>query len=433
MKENIAKIIKNNLCTNCAFCVAICPENAIEIRFTKKGYVLRINDNCVECGLCNAVCPGKEIINYKAQGRETKQNYYFGTYQHIYSIFSNDFNNRYNGSSGGTVSEILIYLLDKKIVSGAIVTAFDKNNPLKPRVFIAKSKNEVLSAQGSKYSPVPLGEAFKAVQKDKRYAVVGIPCHLQALAKYIKIKGFENEHFLKLGLFCSRTNELNATRKLLKLNRVKEKNVTRIKYRGNGHPGKFQIDLKNGDRKYINHLDRTYWSNLFKNYYMPYRCWLCADKTAVCADVSFGDDWARSFFADKVGHSLAIARTDSGVKIIKDMAAENLINGRVVTEGYVINAQGLPYKMNIKDRLKIVDFFGKAKPDYKGYDFREENQSFNNEIMMFLRICLIKSFLLNPIIDVTFFVSKITTYWKTIKQCMTVIPESVALILLKRR
>ena len=138
MKENIARVIKNNLCTKCAFCAAICPENAIKIDFTCKGYALKINDCCIHCGLCHEVCSGREILNFKPEDSDTKYNYYLGSYKQIFSVFSNDFNNRYNGSSGGVVSETLIYLLDNKLVEGAIVTAFERETPLKPRVFIAK-------------------------------------------------------------------------------------------------------------------------------------------------------------------------------------------------------------------------------------------------------------------------------------------------------
>ena len=114
MKENIAKVIKKNLCTKCGFCAAICPENAIHIEFNHKGFVINSDDNCISCGLCNEVCSGKEVVNHKAKDNNAKHNYYLGSYQHIFSVFSNDFNTRYNGSSGGVVSEILIYLLEKK-------------------------------------------------------------------------------------------------------------------------------------------------------------------------------------------------------------------------------------------------------------------------------------------------------------------------------
>ena len=166
---------------------------------------------------------------------------------------------------------------------------------------------------------------------------------------------------------------------------------------------------------------------------MPHRCWLCADKTSICSDISVGDDWSRSFYADKVGHSLTIVRTHRGLDLIKDMIAKKLIDGQVVNDESVVISQGLKYKLNIKNRLKIVDFFRKSKPEYVGYDFREEEQSFKDEIIMFFKICLINSFLLNAIIDSSLTYMKILAWFKTAKKCFTVISESVALILLKTR
>ena len=191
--------------------------------------------------------------------------------------------------------------------------------------------------------------------------------------------------------------------------------------------------MNNGERKYINHLDKTYWGHLFKNYFMPYRCWLCADKTSICADISFGDDWARSFYADKVGHSLAIARTGRGLWLLKDMADKKIIDGQAVREGNVISSQGLNYKMNIKNRLKIVDFLGKSKPEYVGFTFKEEALSFKDEILMFMRICLINRFALNLIIDGDLIYNRILAGFKLIKRCIVVVPQSVALILIKKR
>lgn len=52
-------VIDEKKCTQCAFCAAYCPDNAIKFRNGKKTPVDL--DYCKGCGVCAATCPVKAI------------------------------------------------------------------------------------------------------------------------------------------------------------------------------------------------------------------------------------------------------------------------------------------------------------------------------------------------------------------------------------
>lgn len=52
------------------------------------------------------------------------------------------------------VSALLIFALEQGIIDGALVTKMSENNPLEPQPFIARTREEIISAAKSKYCPV---------------------------------------------------------------------------------------------------------------------------------------------------------------------------------------------------------------------------------------------------------------------------------------
>ena len=69
--NTISSVVKDELCTGCGTCVALCPVNAIMIINEKKGiYIPELDDEkCNNCGICLKVCPGHEV-NFKELNRE---------------------------------------------------------------------------------------------------------------------------------------------------------------------------------------------------------------------------------------------------------------------------------------------------------------------------------------------------------------------------
>ena len=67
MSENtISQVVKDELCTGCGTCIALCPKEAIKLTIDEKSiYIPELDENkCNNFGICYKICPGYEI-NFK--------------------------------------------------------------------------------------------------------------------------------------------------------------------------------------------------------------------------------------------------------------------------------------------------------------------------------------------------------------------------------
>ena len=126
---------------------------------------------------------------------ETKHDKLIGAYIKCFTGHSNDYNIRYHSASGGMVTQLLIWLLEKKYINGAYVTKFNPQNELMVESFLATTKEEIIQSKSSKYSPVTLNTAIESIKsKEGKFIIVGVPCHIQGFRKYERIdKTFKNK------------------------------------------------------------------------------------------------------------------------------------------------------------------------------------------------------------------------------------------------
>ncbi|MFC1483381.1 coenzyme F420 hydrogenase/dehydrogenase beta subunit N-terminal domain-containing protein [Candidatus Margulisiibacteriota bacterium] len=107
-----------------------------------------------------------------------------GNYVDTFAVETNDKKIHKIAQSGGFVSTMLIYLLDRKIIDGTVVTRWRKDDPFLPETYIARNKKEVLEAVGSKYIPVPTNVIIKNLLKEKgKFAFVGTSCQIHGMRK----------------------------------------------------------------------------------------------------------------------------------------------------------------------------------------------------------------------------------------------------------
>ena len=191
-KNNISGIIKNDLCTGCGICIPICPILAIKLDIDRyRGiYVPEISEKkCNNCYTCMRVCPGYKVnfnqLNTELFHKKPK-NPLIGNYQNCYTGHCNNLDIRNESSSGGIITQYLIFALEQKIINGVLVTRMKNDRPWEPEPFIARTKSEIIEASKSKYCPVPANIAINEIlksKKDEKFAVVGLSCHIQGLRK----------------------------------------------------------------------------------------------------------------------------------------------------------------------------------------------------------------------------------------------------------
>lgn len=353
--KTIASVVKEDLCTGCGTCVASCPVFAISmVMDNSRGiYVPEINWGiCNQCGICFEVCPGHSVdfeqLNMSVFAVKPEDNV-LGHYLNCYTGHTTDRSIRYNSASGGLVTTLLIFALEEGLINGALVTSMSRGNPLEPEPFIAKTREEIISAAKSKYCPVPANIALRGIlEENGKYAVVGLPCHIHGIRKAAEAdRTLKARISLHIGIFCSHTPNFLATEFLLWQRGVGKEEVAKIDYRGEGCPGGLSIYLHNNQRIFISYSDT--WE-VFNLAFFPRRCLLCCDGAAELADISFGDAWLPEFSDDKSGTSIIVSRTPKGEEFLQRMAMKGIIRLENITAAKVAESQQgfRPKKVNIK-------------------------------------------------------------------------------------
>jgi coenzyme F420 hydrogenase subunit beta len=381
--NSVKRIPENDLCTGCGTCASLCPSKAIVIEIDKENHIYKpkINyDLCKNCGICNSVCPGKKIdyieLNDKIFGKQPSD-FFLGNYINCYIGYCKDEQIRFESTSGGLVTSMLIYALDNKLIDGALVTRMNPENPLEPEPFIARTEKEIMSASKSKYCPVPLNVLLSSIadaDDGERFAVVGLPCHVHGIRKAQAINPkLKKNIVLLLGLFCAHTDSFLATYFILNKLKIMPTSVKSMEYRGNGWPGYMSIIKTNGKvvriafNKYIPFHHSC-------NFFTPKRCLFCADATCELSDLSLGDAWNFPTQDDNYGNSIVVSRSSTGEMVLSKMINEKYLTLKNINPKQIIFSQkGLFYskKIALRFRLSILRLFGKEIPliDSKFPDF----------------------------------------------------------------
>ena len=331
MVNNISKTIKNKLCTGCGICEDVCPKHCITVkRVDAENRPVVDNDACLgdKCGRCLKVCPGmgvelKSLSQSLYSENEIKQDKYVGRYCSLHTGYSQDESIRRHSASGGMVSQFLIYLLDKNIIDGAVVTAFSEQDHITPVSYIARTREDVLRAKSSKYCPVALNKVGNEIVKtDGRYVIVGLPCHIQGFRKRAQIdRKFRERVIGYFSIYCSSNRTFNAQDYLLRKYETEKKDITYFAYRDNGCLGNMVIKHTRG-KKEIPYI--RYYGAL-RSFFKPRRCLICIDHYGELADVCFGDIHIKPYSDDKVGISSWIVRNSYFESLFKQAEKDGYI------------------------------------------------------------------------------------------------------------
>ncbi|MEJ2271126.1 MAG: coenzyme F420 hydrogenase/dehydrogenase beta subunit N-terminal domain-containing protein, partial [Candidatus Bathyarchaeota archaeon] len=151
--KKLLQTIENNLCTRCGACVGVCPHECLLL--DGNNFPAQKQPCPIECNLCLRICPGAEVnfskLTKNIFGKCFQVTNPMGEFQKIFVGHAIDKKIRENASSGGVITQLLVYLLEKREIVGAVVTTGDSIDLWKAKPFLALSKEEILKATQSKY------------------------------------------------------------------------------------------------------------------------------------------------------------------------------------------------------------------------------------------------------------------------------------------
>ncbi len=356
------RIWRKGLCHGCGTCAGCCPNDAIEMEKIGGVFAPIVNfSRCNGCKLCVEACPAIadfSNLNHFVFG-QLPDEISIGNYINCYVGYSTDPQVRWNSASGGLITTLLIFALKSGMIDGAIATKMKKEEPLNPEVTVARTEAEIIEASRSKYCPTCVDVELKKILKtDGRYALVGLPCHIQGVRQAATVlKKLNARIYLHMGIFCLHNITFKGTDLLLEKAGVRETDVRKLDYRGEGWPGRISITLKNGEKKSFSYP--LIWSALFGSFFFtPFHCTLCHDMTSELADISFGDAWLPEFKMDKKGISMVITRTERGERLLRKAEHEGKIKIQKISIEKVIEAHrlGISFKKrNLAARIKLLN------------------------------------------------------------------------------
>lgn len=374
-KKNISWVVDNGLCVGCGVCQDACPKSAIWVE--SDGSVFRpvvdaglcINDK--GCHRCRTVCPGEGVKLSQLANKlydnqpNIEDDPYIGKHIAYYSGYSNDYEIRHEGASGGMTSQFLIYLLEKGYIQGAVVTRFQKNKDFWIDTFVAKTKEDILSAKSSKYCPVTMAGVVKQIkQMEGKYAIVGLPCHLHGLRKMAEIdKAFSEKVFAFVGLYCSCGRRFDLTRYVFESRGVSLGDVRFFTYRHGAGMGRMYAKL--AANKEVKEAFQNYYLAL-RSFFNIHRCMHCVDHFAELGDICFGDLHIGEYIEDKVGISSVVTRTQKMDDILHKMADESIITLDALSKEDLLSSQKyVKTKKHVNPAyMKIDRLKGRETPIY---------------------------------------------------------------------
>jgi coenzyme F420 hydrogenase subunit beta len=406
--RSLARIVAGGLCHRCGSCVGICPTSVLAV--DEEGYPAVKNLNsCTDCDLCVKVCPGDEFNlfslhqkNFPTAKLDASQTH--GTFLEGIIAHATSPDIRERSTSGGLVTALLISLLERKEIDGALVIGCDSKELWRGRPLIARNKEELLSAMKSKYAIAPTNICLEEIRKnDGRYAVVGLPCQIHGIIKAKELDQRLKERIVfSIGLFCHAAIEHEAFRILWESLGEKSKQAKRFISRIGKHPGTPYLELEDGSLSpvYFPTLKENAYRptsiemiNILYRLYTPSRCLTCFDASAEFADVAVGDPWMAPpednvNFYD--GWSFALIRSERARQLVNDLTAQGDLGVVKLSERETLQCNTVMSTEKRWRAFRVIETHrrqGKAIPNY-GFESPPHpvKESFKTELHMLSHI-----------------------------------------------
>ncbi len=366
------KVIDAGLCTHCGTCAGL-SGGTLKMIDSGSGPLpvptvdseVKIQDSILQ------VCPGLGL-NYPRLNtflfEQEPENWLTGNIKHFFTGYSGHPDIRRLGASGGVITQCLIYLLENKLINGAVTVRQGTPNPWQAEPIIATTKADILSCSQSVYIPVPVNSILDQIASfSGKLAYVGLPDQV-ASVRAMQRMAFRETRNIKyvIGPYVGTMMYFGAIESFLRSHAVRDvHDIISLKYREGEWPGYLEIILKSGR---VLQAEKFYYNYLIP-FYVTQSSLMSVDFTNELTDISVGDAWHPKFEKQGSGFSVVVARSEQGLELLNEMKELNEIILQPVTVEEALSMHG--HMLDFKKRGSFIRMqwrkrWGQPTPDY-GY------------------------------------------------------------------
>lgn len=315
----IRRVVRGELCTGCGLCAAIAPD-AIRMEEVAPGYarptqVAAVGDREP---LIADTCPGSVVADWRQVAPQVHP--YWGPWRRVMTGAATDEGVRFEASSGGAISALLLHALETGLVDRVLHVGPDPLQPTRNVTVVSRTPAEVIARAGSRYTASsPMADIRNALDEGGALAFVGKPCDVSALRRLALSDPRVARHVpVVLSFFCGGIPSHAGVGRILKTLEVDPSELTEFRYRGRGWPG--SCVATTADRTAEMSYAESWGGHLSKE--VQFRCKICPDAVGgvadiACADAWYGDEAGYPSFDEQDGRSLIVARTEAGDRLLE--------------------------------------------------------------------------------------------------------------------
>ncbi|TNC74792.1 Coenzyme F420 hydrogenase/dehydrogenase, beta subunit C-terminal domain [Rubellimicrobium roseum] len=375
LASSLAHVARGNTCAGCGACAAL-AAGKVRMTVADPGFLRPLQTAPLTPAEDEAiwrVCPGL-TENVETEGRQ--DHVLWGPYVSMHTAWASDPEMRHAGASGGTLSAILLHLVESGTVDAVIQTTAASDFALGNATVVTTDRAGVLASAGSRYAPsAPLADLHERLAEHqltgRRFAFVGKPCDAAAMAALREIDPQVARAVpVILSFFCAGVPSHAGGRAVLAALGAEEARTRSFRYRGNGWPGRATAVLQDGTERSMTYHES--WGRILSKH-VQHRCKICPDGHGALADIVCADAWESDengypLFEEQPGVSLVIARTALGERLLNEACAK----GRVETGPFdvddlvAIQPGQRERRRALAARLLALRIAGRPVPRYRG-------------------------------------------------------------------
>ena len=322
ISPTVATVLRGELCTGCGLCASVAGP-AIRMESVDPGYNRPVQRGGVEPRaerIIAQVCPGAVVAPWAGE----KVHPYWGPWRQVLSGHAVDPDVRFEGSSGGVISALLIHALETGLVDRVVHVGASPDDPTRNVTVVSRTPAEVVARAGSRYTASsPLADIEAELAAGGRFAFVGKPCDVSALRRLAALDPRVDACVpILLSFFCGGIPSHAGVGRILAKLGVASGDVRRFRYRGRGWPGTCAAET--AERVVEMSYAESWGGHLSKE--VQFRCKICPDAVGgvadiACADAWYGDENGYPSFDEQDGRSLVVVRSQAGEALLASAVA----------------------------------------------------------------------------------------------------------------